>query len=196
MRFLALKLLSVFSLCLLLSACASSVTPPARYMLPGSPMVSAPSQPLGTLQVRSPRLAHYIDVDGIVMQLNDISLNEAREHQWAESLGRQLERTLRARLSQELTTIQVIRDEGQTPNALTLLLEVDQFQGTFDGRAVARGQWQLRGPDNELLALNSFAADTELSEDGYPALVRSLAESWNSVAIQIANQIRNDGHFN
>lgn len=195
MRFLSLKFIPLLSLSLLLSACASSVTPPARYMLPSSPMVITPSQPQGILQVRSLRIAHYIDVDGIVMQLNDITLNEAREHQWAESIGRQLERSLRSQLSQELKDIQVIRDDGNAPNALTLSLEVDQFQGRHDGIAVTSGQWQLRGANNELLALKGFSAETTLDEDGYPALVRALGASWDNVASQIANQIRQGDYF-
>ncbi|MBR9903335.1 MAG: hypothetical protein GYB15_05535, partial [Gammaproteobacteria bacterium] len=87
-----IRYLLLLLVCLLVSACASSVTPPARYMLPSAPLASTPQQPQGTLLVSSPRLAHYLDVDGIVMQLDDITLNAAREHQWAEGLGRQLER--------------------------------------------------------------------------------------------------------
>lgn len=195
MRYQALKVVVLLSLSLLLSACASSVTPPARYMLPSSPMANAPVQPQGTLQLRSMRLAHYLDVDGIVMQLDDITLNQAREHQWAESIGRQLERSLRANLARELPTLQVVREESSAPSALTLQLEIDQFQGRYDGVAVASGQWQLRSPSNELLAMKSFTAETELSEDGYPALVRSLGESWDSVAAQIARQLRQGSFF-
>lgn len=194
MRYLA-NILPLLSLSLLLSACASSVTPPARYMLPSSPAVDAPAQPQGTLHVRSLRLAHYLDVDGIVMQLDDITLNEAREHQWAESLVRQLERSLRAHLAHELPTIQVVREESNASNALTLQLEIDQFQGRYDGVAVASGQWQLRSASNELLALKSFNVKTELNEDGYPALVRALSSSWANSAAQIANQLQQGNYF-
>lgn len=194
MRYLA-NILPLLSLSLLLSACASSVTPPARYMLPSSPAVDAPAQPQGTLQVRSLRLAHYLDVDGIVMQLDDITLNEAREHQWAESLVRQLERSLRAHLAHELPTVQVVREESNASNALTLQLEIDQFQGRYDGVAIASGQWQLRSASNELLALKSFTAKTELNEDGYPALVRALSTSWANSAAQIANQLHQGNYF-
>lgn len=180
---------------LLLSACASSVSPPTRYMLPASPAVSASSSAEATLQVSAPRLAHYLDVDGIVMQLDDITLNEAREHQWAESIGRQLERALRAELADQLPSVQVVRAEGSRPGTLTLSMEVDQFQGRYDGVAVASGQWQLRDSDGEMLALKSFTAETTLVQDGYPALVRSLGESWQAVAEQIADQLRQGGHL-
>lgn len=193
--YLTFRHLSLLSLCLLLAACASSVTPPARYMLPSAPSVSAPSQPQGTLQLRPLRLAHYLDVDGIIMQLDDITLNEARQHQWAESLGRQLERSLRTQLAAEVPTLQVVREDGSAQQALTLMIEIDQFQGRYDGQAVTSGQWQLRSANNQLLALKSFSAETVLDQDGYPALVRALGESWSSVATQIANDIRTHRYF-
>ncbi|MBE0463740.1 MAG: PqiC family protein [Halomonadaceae bacterium] len=193
---LSLKGLSLLVACLMLTACASSVTPPARYMLPNSQLANTPNNPQGTLQLSSPRLAHYLDVDGIIMQLDDITLNEAREHQWAESIGRQLARSLRTRLSQELPLIRVVRDDSSQPEALSLRLEVDQFQGRHDGLAIATGQWQLRSTSNELLAMKTFAAQTALDDDGYPALVRALGASWDDVAEQIADQIRQGNYFN
>ncbi|MDQ7735142.1 ABC-type transport auxiliary lipoprotein family protein [Halomonas sp. SpR1] len=186
---------SLLLICLLLSACASSVTPPARYMLPSDPLANTPRQPEGTLIVNSPRLAHYLDVDGIVMQLDDITLNAAREHQWAEGLGRQLERKLRANLAQALPTLRVMRVEGEQPNALTLRLSVDQFQGRFDGVAAASGQWQLLNAAGELLAMENFYTETPLAEDGYPALVRALSNSWEQAAKLIANEIRQGDYF-
>lgn len=195
MRILVLKSLLLMFLSLMLAACASSVTPPARYMLPSNGLANTPSSPQGTLQLRSPRLAHYLDVDGIVMQLDDITLNQAREHQWAESIDRQLARSLRTQLSQELPLIRVVRDDSSQPEALTLRLDVDQFQGRYDGLAVVAGQWQLRSPSDELLAMKSFSAQTILDEDGYPALVRALSASWEDVARQIADQIRQGNYF-
>lgn len=190
-----IKYLSLLMICLLVSACASSVTPPARYMLTNTSFTSAPAQPQGTLRLSAPRLAHYLDVDGIVMQLDDITLNAAREHQWAEGLGRQLERGLRTRLSHELPSLSVIRAEGSQGDALTLRIEVDQFQGRFDGLAVASGQWQLLDDDGELLAMENFYAETTLEEDGYPALVRALSNSWDQAAELIASQIRQGNYF-
>lgn len=194
MRSKMLKTALLTSLLALLAGCASSVTPPARYMLPATPITS-PAAGERTLQIRTPRLAHYLDVDGVVMQLDDITLVEAREHQWAEALGRQLERSLRGRLSQELPRVRVVRAEGAASGAPTLTLEVDQFQGRYDGNAVASGQWQLRGADNQLLALESFSVETELDQDGYPALVRALGQSIDLAATQIARELRTGDYF-
>ncbi|MBT2775185.1 membrane integrity-associated transporter subunit PqiC [Halomonas sp. ISL-60] len=190
------RCLPMLLICALVSACASSVTPPARYMLPSDPLASIPNQPEGTLILSSPRLAHYLDVDGIVMQLDDITLNAARDHQWTEGLGRQLERKLRANLTHALPTLRVMREEGKQANALTLRLNVDQFQGRFDGVAVASGQWQLLNGAGELLEMENFYAETSLAEDGYPALVRALSDSWDQVAELIAAEIRQGNYFN
>lgn len=190
------RCLPLLALCLLVSACASSVTPPARYMLPNDQGASSPSQPAGTLVMSSPRLAHYLDVDGIVMQLDDITLNAAREHQWAEGLDRQLERKMRSSLSQELATIRVIGTESRQSNALTLRVNVNQFQGRFDGVAVASGQWQLLDSEGELLVMENFQVETPLEKDGYPALVRALSVSWEQAAELIANEIRQGDYFN
>tara|TARA_R110002012_G_scaffold190488_1_gene358063 strand:+ start:368 stop:934 length:567 start_codon:yes stop_codon:yes gene_type:complete len=187
--------LLLLTVCVVISACASSVTPPARYMLPSEPLASTPSQPEGTLVLGTPQLAHYLDVDGIMMQLDDITLNAAREHQWAEGLDRQLERRMRTHLSQALPTLRVVRTESRQPNALSLRLNIDQFQGRFDGVAVASGQWQLLNGEGELLAMENFYAETALEQDGYPALVRALSESWEQAAELIANNIRQGNYF-
>lgn len=189
------RCLPLLLICVLVSACASSVTPPARYMLLSAPVASIPNQPEGTLILSPPRLAHYLDVDGIVMQLDDIRLNAAREHQWAEGLDRQLERKLRTKLAQALPTLRVMRAEGEQANALTLRLNVDQFQGRFDGVAVASGQWQLLNDAGELLAMESFYAETPLAEDGYPALVRALSDSWGQATELIATEIHQGDYF-
>ncbi len=191
-----IKCLLLLMICALVTACASSVTPPARYMLPSDTVSSTTNQPEGTLVLSSPRLAHYLDVDGIVMQLDDITLNAAREHQWAEGLDRQLERRMRANLSQAMPTLRVMRAEGEPANALTLRLTVDQFQGRFDGVAVASGQWQLVNTAGELLVMENFYSETPLETDGYPALVRALSESWDQAAELIANEIRQGNYFN
>ena len=177
-----------------LSGCATPSAPHQRYTLPGSdaPPAAAGADAEQVLKVRPPRLAHYLDVDGIVLQLDDITLNEARQHRWAEPLARQLERGLRSRLAVALPDTRVIRDDGQgrDDQALTLRLEIDRFQGRYDGLALASGQWQLHAADGRLLATEHFRVETELADDGYPALVRALGHSWDRVADQIGDAIR------
>ncbi|NIC06092.1 PqiC family protein [Billgrantia bachuensis] len=179
---------------MLLAGCASPTTPANRYMLPDSGTAPSGGGPAAAhlLVVQPPRLAHYLDTDGIVLQLDDITLNAARNHLWVEPLGRQLERGLRARLAEQLPDTRIMRDEGSLgrSEALRLRLEVDRFQGRHDGLAIASGQWQLLAPDGRLLAMQRFHTETELDDDGYPALVRALGTNWDKVAAEIATGIR------
>ncbi|MGL6214628.1 PqiC family protein [Billgrantia desiderata] len=179
---------------LVLVGCATPTTPANRYMLPDSAAAPSGGSPAAghLLIVQPPRLAHYLDVDGIVLQLDDITLNAARQHLWAEPLGRQLERGLRARLAGHLPDTRIMRDEASLgrSEALRLRLEVDRFQGRHDGLAIASGQWQLQAADGRLLAMERFHVETQLEDDGYPALVRALGASWDRVASEIATGIR------
>ena len=176
-----------------LGGCATSSPPAQRYTLPAelAAVSSPPASPARLLQVRTPRLARFLDVEGIVLQLDDITLHEARRHVWAEPLPLQLGRTLRARLAERLPDTRVLRsDDAATDPALTLELDVDRFQGHYDGTAQAAGQWLLRDSDGEPLIVEDFRATTELASDGYPALVRALGASWKQVADTIATAIR------
>lgn len=190
MRHVAQKIMLMLLLPLLLSACASSSPSASRYVLPGAELSSAPSEPEGVVEVTTPRLPHYLDVEGIIMQTDDITLQEANGHQWAEAIGRQLERGLRARLSAALPSWRVVRDASGDEQAITLRLEVDQFQGRHDGLAIASGQWQLLNTQGDVLAMETFNAETSLAEDGYPALVRALGKSWDRVGEQIARALK------
>ncbi len=175
-----------------LAGCATSTPAPARYTLPEATGNVAGAEAEHLLLLRVPRLAHYLDVDGVVMQVDDITLVEARGHQWAETLGHQMERGLRRRLATRLPDTRVMPDEASArePGALSLRLEVDRFQGRHDGLAVAGGQWQLRDADGNLLVMDSFLVTTELDADGYPALVRALGRSWDGVAERLADAIQ------
>lgn len=175
-----------------LAGCATSSPAPARYTLPGAVGTAAGAEARHLLLLRPPRLAHYLDVEGLVMQVDDITLVEARNHQWAEALTRQLERGLRLRLAARLPDTRVMRDEAgvREPGALTLRLELDRFHGRHDGLAVIGGQWQLRDAEGHLLAMESLQVETELDDDGYPALVRALGRGWDGVADALAAAVR------
>ncbi|MDI5920342.1 ABC-type transport auxiliary lipoprotein family protein [Halomonas sp. LR5S13] len=192
----SIKALIAAGLSLWLAGCAASGPAPSQYTLPGDgggdPTRIAGADATHRLVVGQPRLARFLDVDGLVLQLDDITLNEANHHQWAEPLVLQLERGLRARLAARLPDTRVMQDDSDSRRsaAATLRLEVDRFHGRFDGRAVAGGQWQLRDGGGELLAVAPFAVEVELAEDGYPALVRALGRGWDRVADEIAAQIK------
>ncbi|MBB3232183.1 PqiC family protein [Halomonas stenophila] len=178
-----------------LGGCAVGGEPPTRYTLPDD--AARPSDRASgaaarhQLVLRPLRLARYLDVEGIVFQLDDITLQEASGHRWVEPLGRQLERGLRERLAHRLPETRVMLEaDAGAETSQRLRVEVERFQGRHDGLAVTEGRWQLRDADGHLLALEPFRVTTPLAADGYPALVRALGHGWDSVADEIAADIR------
>lgn len=180
---------------MLLTGCAGTPSQSHRYTLPDdtrtvASITAAPASgaPAHSLVLRSVRLANYLDGDGIVLQLDDITLNQARDHLWAEDLGRQLERGMRTRLANRLPDTRVLGD-GRPTGALELRIDVEHFQGHYDGLAIVRGEWQLRDARGDVIELAPFSVATTLDADGYPALVRALGRTWDQVADELASRI-------
>ncbi|WP_110656220.1 PqiC family protein [Salinicola halimionae] len=179
-----------------MAGCAAQSTPTNRFTLPeandphSSVASEARSKPSARQLAVSPvEVASYLDQEGIVMQTSDIELAAANQNLWAEALSHQLTRRLRQSLANDLPGVTVLSSAQSGPDAQRLTLSVDQFQGRYDGQAVASGEWQLHD-GRHLLAQKHFDITQPLSDDGYPALVRSLGAVWETVAKQVAEEIR------
>ncbi|MCE3025855.1 MULTISPECIES: membrane integrity-associated transporter subunit PqiC [unclassified Salinicola] len=170
-----------------LAGCAGTPSTPSRYVLPAAgdvTPVTGVSTP--TLVVQPVAISSYLDQEGIVMQLSDIELNSANQNLWADSLGSQLTRNLRQTLTQALPQTLVL-GTGSSSDA-RLSVEVDRFQGRYDGQAVVSGEWQLR-EGNRVVRQAPFNVTRPLTADGYPALVRTLGEAWQAVGERIASEL-------
>ena len=189
------KPLRLLLLSVLLAGCATGGGPASeRYLLPAGagdmPKPPAATGPIEhTLVIDDVRVARYLDDPGIVLQTDPLRLQAAGRHQWAEPLDRQLARALRQRLSRALPGVRVLGGAGPD-TAWHLSVEVEQFQGRYDGQAIAGGLWQLRDAQGEIRRQSPFQASEALEQDGYPALVKALGQGWNRVAAQIAEELR------
>lgn len=192
----AIKGLAAALATLWLAGCATEAPPANRYTLPADALAPpgrvAGNEATHRLVVAEPVLARFLAVDGLVLQLDDITLNEASRHRWAEPLELQLERRLKERLAARLPDTRISGESAGEPRepAATLHLTVDRFQGRHDGQAVVTGQWQLRDAEGTLEALAPFAVEVPLARDGYPALVRALGRGWDRVVDEIAGEIK------
>jgi len=181
-----------FLLVFSLVACATKPVNTQRYTLPDNmqttSQVSADAEQV--LVIGSIGLTEFLDSDRIVQQLDDITLHQARDNLWAENLAQQIRRGLRSRLSSKLPNILVVSDSrGLKQDAWNLQLDIEQFQGHFNGNALTSGQWQLQDSQGNLIAIKSFNIETTLTTDGYPALVRALGNNLDKLAEQLASQI-------
>lgn len=167
-----------------LSGCAGSTVGPTTYMLPTGETGQHSDSRLA-IMVSPVHIAGHLDSDGIVMQLNDIEVYQARQHLWAEGIGQQLQQQLQQRLALALPRAQVV-GKGQPLQARLpirdIRVQVTRFQGQQDGEALAEGQWQLLDGSGKVLEQRRFSITEPLANDGYPALVRALGRAWSQLA--------------
>lgn len=183
------------ALLLLLGLAACSAAPGGGqpgYLLPAGTAAATHPEAGAAIAVAPVRVADFLDGEGIVMQLSDIEVYPARQHLWAQELPGQLQQLLQQRLAAALPAAQVV-SRGQPLlsglPAREVRLRLDRFQGRYDGVALAQGQWQLLDGQGRLLAQADFSVARPLPEDGYPALVRTLAAAWEQVADELAAEL-------
>ena len=179
---------------LMLAGCAGKTAQTNHYMLPSN----APQQQYANslaVAVAPIRLTGLLDNPGIVMQLNDIEVYQARQHLWAEDIGVQLQQQLQQQLSASLPQAQIVA-KGQPVQAdlaqREVRVSVHAFQGSYNGHAIVQGQWQLLGDNGQLLKHKNFTIEQPLTADGYPTLVRSLGAAWDQVSQELAAALAAD----
>ena len=173
---------------LLMAGCASQTVQTSSYMLPASTPEQQYSNALA-VAIAPIRLSGLLGNQGIVMELNDIEVHQARYHLWAEDIGVQLQQQLQQRLTLSLPHAQIVA-KGQPLQAglpqREVRVSVNAFQGSYNGNAIVQGQWLLLGEQGQLLKQHNFRIEQPLPVDGYPALVRALASAWDQVSEQLA----------
>ena len=187
----SLFMLPILISLLALSACATQTTKTLYYTLPIVKATAMEPQPTKQLILAPIELADFLQQPGIVLQLDDISIHAAQHHQWADSLSSQLKRSLRDHLQAESTQYRVMSSTIAAKSASAYILQIafDQFQGRFDGQAVVSGQWQLLTSQGELVKMERFTLTEALPAEGYPALVRTLASTIETLSSSIAKQL-------
>ncbi|HFI5324206.1 TPA: membrane integrity-associated transporter subunit PqiC [Serratia liquefaciens] len=175
------------ALTLLLSAC-SSTPKKTYYQLQALGMPAPVSSGASTRELWLEHIfvADYLMQNGVVFQTNDVQYVIAQNNLWASPLDQQLQQTLVTNLSSALPGW-VISSQPMSRNQDVLNVSISGFHGRFDGKAVIRGEWILNHQGR--LIKRPFNLELKQSEDGYDALVRTLAEGWQKEAESIANQL-------
>ena len=173
---------------LALSACSSTIDT-TYYQLPSgaaSMQVNSTSQTQGqpTLWVQQVTVPDYLAGNGLVYQTSDVKYVIAANNLWASPLDQQLQQTLITNLSKALPG-RLVSGSPLGAQHDTLNVTVTGFQGRYDGQAVISGEWTLEYQGR--LTKRAFNLTLPQKEDGYDALVRTLALGWQQTAQQIAN---------
>ncbi|ART79253.1 PqiC family protein [Oceanisphaera avium] len=175
-----------------LVGCASAPPSPTHYMLPTAAGAATVYPTQLVVKVAPIHLASHIDNEGIIMQLNDIEVYQAREHLWGQDIGQQLQQQLQQRLAKDLPNATIV-SKGQTVArnmpVRELQVQVSRLQGQFSGDALIEGQWQLLDEQGQLITQQPFSVLTPLTKDGYPELVRALGKAWQQQADVLAREL-------
>ncbi|AYH05568.1 membrane integrity-associated transporter subunit PqiC [Pectobacterium parmentieri] len=176
------------ALVLVLSACSSSNTQKTYYQLPviADTNVTQTAVTQGhPLWVEHVSVADYLVNTGLVYQTNDVQYVIASNNLWASPLDQQLQQALVANLGYKLPGW-VVTTQPQGSEQAVLNVSVTGFHGRYDGNVVVRGEWMLTYQGKVLK--RPFNVVLPQTEDGYDALVRTLAQGWQQVSQSIAQQ--------
>ena len=124
---------------------------------------------------------------GLVYQTNDVQYVMAANNVWASPLDQQLQQTLQTYLSRDLPNWVVSSQQASDDNQEEISVNVTGFHGRHDGRAVISGSWTLT-KDGQA-SQHYFSTVLKQDEDGYDALVRTLATGWKQQVDAMALQI-------
>ncbi|ANF56457.1 PqiC family protein [Halotalea alkalilenta] len=192
----SLRACAGMALLTVLAGCGGDATTLRYYSLPEySAPPPAPSAVLPpraepqSLSVAPVVLSTYLRGSGIVYQLSAVEYSQAQANLWAGDLSEQLTRSLREQLANRLPGHQLLPANASGQAEQRLEVELDQFQGRYDGEAVIQGSYQLYDDQQRLLVERPLALTVPLADDGYPALVEALGTGWKSAGEQIANTI-------
>lgn len=171
---------------LLLSACSS--TPEiAYYQLAAEPAATKLEKQNDVLLVNAVSVADYLAGPGIAYQTNDIEMVVTQQNLWVDNLPAQLTRTLAATLTTQLPQWQVA---SSTTSAAPwqLNVQVDRFQGRYDGSVLISGRWTLTHNDQRWQ--QSFVQTLPQQKNGYADMVRVMSAGWQAQAVDIAQHLQ------
>ncbi|RLM23052.1 hypothetical protein BIY29_11130 [Brenneria alni] len=175
------------ALVLLLTACGSN-TQKTYYQLPAMQDATTPVEKTVNdrqLWLEHVSVADYLANVGLVYQTNDVQYVIASNNVWASPLEQQLQQSLVANLGHAMPGW-LVTTQPQGSEQSVLNISVTAFHGRYDGKAVISGEWVLNHHGRVLK--QPFNVVLPQSEDGYDALVRTLAIGWRQVAQSIARQ--------
>ncbi|MGA9607400.1 MAG: membrane integrity-associated transporter subunit PqiC [Rouxiella badensis] len=159
---------------------------PVAVVSAGGGLTSAAQKP--KLWISQVSVADFLGTSGLVYQTNDVQYVMAANNLWASPLDQQLQQTLQTYLGRNLPGWVVSGQQASDGNQEQLSVNVTGFHGRYDGKAVISGTWTLTRDGQ--VSQHNFNIELKQNQDGYDALVRTLATGWEQEANSIALQIR------
>ena len=174
--------------CLLVIGCSRGVEK-SYYQLPTTAGLVTKKSDLLTqkqLWVQTVQLFGILAANGITYQTSDVNYVNAANHLWASPLEQQLMQNLVNQLSMalpdRLVSAQPLENKLDSLNVI-----LTAFHGCYDGKVIIQGNWIYKSDKG--IIKRDFSLQLDQEENGYSALVRTLARGWAQVGQSIANQL-------
>jgi uncharacterized lipoprotein YmbA len=183
------------ALVLCLAACATAPPERSYYLLRAEvPGDLAPAENGALLGVGTVSIAPYLDRSGVIVQVGDHRVREARYHLWAEPLDRGIRAYLSDRIAASLG-----RTLNNGPNGVDrwdyrLDVSIEEFHGTLNGEARLVAQWSLIDTARDKLVASQRLVRTKAQTvDGYSGLVEAHAALLDELATEIVTALSRVG---
>ncbi len=182
-------------LVLFLIGCVSTPTERSYYLLRAEvPGDLAPADPDALLGIGRSSIAQYLNRAGIVVQVGERQVREARYHLWAEPLDRGIRHYLSHRVSAVLGRSLNTGPGTEDTWRYRIDVSVEEFHGTLNGEARLVAYWSLRNPMNgAVIEAGYFRRTRRQTGDGYPALVDAQIALLDELAESIVQALRRVG---
>lgn len=164
---------------LLWLAGCSSTGAPVRYYLIDPVDSSALTQASGlSVEIRDLHVPQYLERFQIAMRAGSNQLAFSDNHQWAETLQKNLMRTTARNFAILLNTADIGTPLSRSANRADYIVEIyiDQFDQTAAGNVVFSGRFQILGEQPyTVIATESFSLSGDVVARGdYPVMVASM----------------------
>ena len=138
------------------------------------------------LWIEQVSIPDFLAGSGVVYQTSDVQYVIASNNLWASPLDQQLRTSLVSNLSNQLPGW-VVSSQPLGSDQDTLNVSVSGFHGRYDGKVVVSGEWLLNHQGQ--LTKRPFHIELAQQQDGYDAMVKTLAQAWRQEAASIARTI-------
>ncbi|WP_257263243.1 membrane integrity-associated transporter subunit PqiC [Endozoicomonas sp. ONNA2] len=182
--------LAIAAILFLLAGCGAPAPQTTRYLLAPVPGKTGTdftaSEPI--IRLAPVAMDNLMGSHGIVYQTSPTEVLVARHHLWAENISTQLSNRLLTGLRQGQTRYWPVPDTPlmTTPEVARLLVNVQQFNGSYQGYGVIAGQWSLLDGQGALLKSQPFSFREPLASTGYTALVDALSTATDRLIAELS----------
>lgn len=191
------KCCAVIPLLFLFAGCIGGGAGAVRYYLIDPVPVAEAQTGTGkslAVEILDLHVPQYLDRFHIATRRGENRLVFSDQHQWGESLRKNLLRTLARNLSQQLNTVDVSTPLSRSSSRADVRVQVhiDQFELDTDGLVKLSARWQITdGDSNEAPAIQraDLTGDAVVPHNDYTAMVADMRKLFGRLSGLIAESI-------